>query len=92
MYEEYMYEEYMYDSTGLERVFDWLYQRMTEKCIMKPLELRNERKICCITRFKTDEGGTQCSVIGVTEKMMTCGARRLYIVSTQDIDSNQLSS
>jgi hypothetical protein len=52
MYEEYMYEEYMYDSTGLERVFDWLYQRMNEKCIMKSLELRNERKICCITRFK----------------------------------------
>ena len=30
-----------------------------------------------------DEGGTQCSVIGATEKMMTCGARRLYIVSTK---------
>ena len=25
-----------------------------------------------------DEGGTQCSVIGVTEKMMTCGAMWLY--------------
>ena len=60
---------------------------MIEKYIMKSLELRNERGICC---KKEDEVGTQCSVIGATEKMMICGARRLYIVSTQG--SSQLSS